>query len=594
MVSSKLSIWDYVIFSLMLVLSSAIGLYYGLRRKQQTTREYLTAGGSMHWFPISISLLASFVSAVGLLGLPAEIYTFGIQHFLTGIGFALIMLLSAWIYAPIFYRTKVTSANEYLERRFGVFVRMIGCFLFITQYLLYLSVAIYAPSLALEAVAGVPMTATIIITGCVCTFYTTLGGMRAVVWTDVLQTGFMMLGITIVAVFGTIEVGGIKNVFQKAKQGQRLDLFDFNPDPTVRNTFWSLTLGATLAMISNWTTSQVCVQRFLSASSLKSVKISLYLNAFLMTFVLLCCSFAGLVMYAVYGHCDPRTMKEIKSNDQIIPYFVIKKLSHMPGIAGIYTACLFSGALSTISSGLNSLTAVTVEDIIRRAFPRMTDRKATIISKITACIYGLVIISLSFVVSSVGSMILQLAFLISGVVGTPNFAMFTLGMMVPKANSKGASIGLFFGLTFTAWIGIGAVIYPPNKNPLPISISQCLAVNATVSPVVFKGYDFGLAKLYSVSQYWYGWIGAGTTFLVGWIASLIFHNECDKPDPILLFDVKMELLALLPRKWRPKKSAEVLVMTDMNGDEEVNENTNINMKEAMNLDDKQVLEETRY
>ncbi len=108
----KLSVWDYVIFAIMIALSSAIGIYHGCKRKQQTTREYLTAGGSMHWFPISVSLHASFVSAVSLLGLAAEIYTFGIQRCLTVLAFTLMLLLSAWIYAPIFYRNKVTSANE--------------------------------------------------------------------------------------------------------------------------------------------------------------------------------------------------------------------------------------------------------------------------------------------------------------------------------------------------------------------------------------------------------------------------------------------------------------------------------------------------
>ncbi len=108
-----ISVWDFVIFGLMLAFSSAIGIYYGCKRKQRTTtREYLTASGKLHWAPISVSLLASFFSGVGLLGLPSEVYTYGIQHVINGLSFVLMMVLSAWIYAPIFYRTEVTSANE--------------------------------------------------------------------------------------------------------------------------------------------------------------------------------------------------------------------------------------------------------------------------------------------------------------------------------------------------------------------------------------------------------------------------------------------------------------------------------------------------
>ena len=110
--AKTLSVVDYLVFALMLLLSSAIGIYYGWKGKQTSTKEYLTAGGSMHWMPISISLLASFVSAIALLGIPSEIYTYGIEYFITYFSFVAMLMMSAGIYAPIFYQTKVTSANE--------------------------------------------------------------------------------------------------------------------------------------------------------------------------------------------------------------------------------------------------------------------------------------------------------------------------------------------------------------------------------------------------------------------------------------------------------------------------------------------------
>ena len=112
MADNSLSVYDYIVFASMLVLSSVIGIYYGCKRRQTTTKDYLTAGGSMHWLPLSISLMASFMSAVGLMGIPAETYTFGIQFLITYLSFVAIILLSSWIYAPIFYRSQVTSANE--------------------------------------------------------------------------------------------------------------------------------------------------------------------------------------------------------------------------------------------------------------------------------------------------------------------------------------------------------------------------------------------------------------------------------------------------------------------------------------------------
>lgn len=586
-VESSLSVWDYLVFGLMLVLSSLIGIYYGYKGRQKSTKEYLTASGSMHWMPISVSLLASFLSAIALIGIPSEIYTYGIQNFITYLSFVVMLLLAAWIYAPIFYQTKVTSANEYLERRFSKGVRLVGCVLFIVQYLLYLSVVIFAPSLALQAVAGVPMAASIISTGLVCTFYTTLGGMRGVVWTDVLQACIMVLGLFVVIIKGSNEVGGVLNVLVTARDGKRLTLFDFNPDPTVRNTFWTLVVGGTFSLVSNWTTSQVVVQRFLSASSLKSVKKALYCNVlFLFIFMVICC-LSGLVMYAVYGNCDPRTAGVVNSNDQIIPYFVVHKLSNIKGVPGLYMACIFSGALSTASSGLNSLTAVALEDIVKRKYPNISDQRAITVSKFIAFGFGLVVIALTFLVSTLGTMVLQLTYSITGMIGAPNFGMFTLGMFSRRANAKGAYCGVLAGVLMTTWISFGAILYPGDKAPAPVSIASCqnvLCSNGTalfiknfaeIDPINFncsingkaikmetfmqngtlpykyKSFDFPAAKLYRLSHLWYGAIGAFCSIFIGWIVSMATSSDEDtkKVDEKLLFDYKSALKRFLPQRF---------------------------------------------
>eukprot|EP00112_Aurelia_sp_Birch-Aquarium-sp1_P023617 Seg7099.1 transcript_id=Seg7099.1/GoldUCD/mRNA.D3Y31 product="Sodium-coupled monocarboxylate transporter 2" protein_id=Seg7099.1/GoldUCD/D3Y31 len=112
MVAAKLSVWDYIVFGVMLASSSVIGIYYGIKSRHKSTKEYLTAGGNMHWFPISLSIFASFFSAVGLMGVPAEVFTYGIQFYAHIIGFVLTMIISATIFAPVFYRNRITSANE--------------------------------------------------------------------------------------------------------------------------------------------------------------------------------------------------------------------------------------------------------------------------------------------------------------------------------------------------------------------------------------------------------------------------------------------------------------------------------------------------
>eukprot|EP00112_Aurelia_sp_Birch-Aquarium-sp1_P018255 Seg4332.2 transcript_id=Seg4332.2/GoldUCD/mRNA.D3Y31 product="Sodium-coupled monocarboxylate transporter 2" protein_id=Seg4332.2/GoldUCD/D3Y31 len=566
MAAVSLSVWDYLVFGLMLLLSSSIGIYYGYKGKQTTTREYLIASGSMHWIPISISLIASFISAIALMGIPSEVYTYGIEYIVSFFGYVIILLLAAQIYAPIFYQTKVTSANEYLERRYNRAVRLVGCILFIMQYILYLSVVIFAPSLALEAVAGVPMAATIISTGVVCTFYTTLGGMRAVVWTDVFQATIMLTGLIVVIGVGATEVGGLGKVLEIAKEGKRLTVFDFDPDPTTRNTFWTLAVGGIFAMSQPWSTSQVVVQRFLSASSLKNVKRALYANIFFMALFIGCCSLAGLVMYAVYKDCDLKTAGIIKSNDQIIPYFVVHKLSHLKGIPGIYIACLFSGALSSASSGLNSLAAVTLEDIVKWKYPNMGESRATFVSKMIVCGYGITVISLTFLVSSFRTMVLQLSYVIGGMTGAPNFGLFMLGMFSSRANSKGALAGVLTGVIITGWIATGSILYPGDKQPSPISVRACQNLNTTemgipvsgVVPYDFRGYGFPLAKLYSLSHLWLGAVGIAAVVIIGWLVSVATNHRQEKEsvDPCLLFDFKAAWLNIIPKRWHKEYEVE--------------------------------------
>eukprot|EP00795_Rhopilema_esculentum_P011647 gene11647-21892_t len=557
-----LSVWDYVVFGVMLISSSIIGIYYGCKAKGRSTKEYLIAGGSMHWFPISMSLLASFFSAVGLMGIPAEVYTYGVSFIFHVIGFTTTMILAAHVYAPIFYKSRITSANEYLEMRFSSGVRLLGCILLILQYVLYLSVVLFAPSLALEAVAGVPLATSVLATGLVCTFYTTLGGMKAVIWTDVLQAAIMTVGMVTVIVFGVSEVGGLGNVMEIAARGKRTVL-NWDPDPTVRSTVWTYGIGGMFALLQNWTTSQVSVQRFLSAASLQHVKKALYINIiYLIIAAFICCS-AGLVAFAVFADCDPRSARLIASNDQVIPYYVVSRLGRFPGVSGLFMACLLSGALSTLSSGLNSLAAVTLEDIVKRIKPDIKDGTATLVTKVAACMYGVLVVCMTFAMSYAGTMVLQLAVTIFGVLASPQFAMFTLGMLIPRATSVGAYVGTATGALSTAWLAGGALIFRPDKKPLPVSVYKCWS-NSTMGN--FTTWESGIvqnkmmlnssptAKFHAISYMYYSVFGIIVTFGVGLLVTLLCsHGDPEKINPDLLYDYKSALRSCLPKCCRREK-----------------------------------------
>lgn len=572
MANDRFSVVDYVVFSIMLLISALIGVWYGCGPggKQKTTSEYLLGNRKMRHFPVAISLLVSYLSAITLLGVPSEIYTYGAQYYVLILSYFIICGTVAIVFVPMFRRVNLTCANEYLELRFSVGVRMVGCVFYLLEYVLYLFVVLYAPSLALEAVAGIPLSASILTTGLVCTFYTTLGGLKAVIWTDVFQSLIMISGLIVVVIVGSLEVGGFGEVWKINKEFGRLDFFDFNPDPKVRNTFWTLTLGGAFTAMPVWTVSQSAVQRFLAIRTYKDAKTAVWLNVPGLIIIVTLCFLDGLVIFAVYAGCDLRAAKRITSNDQTLPFFVINKLGHLHGLPGMFTACLYAGALSTASSALNAMALVTLEDIVKKKVPDITDTDAAKLCKIIALSFGIIEIGGAFVVKYVGTMVLQLAYSIFGICGGPLLGIFLLGMFVPRANSKGAYFGVFTGAALTTWVFLGSVLLPPNKYPGLRSVRDCDFFNSTTYNGTislnntaaadqwdedgfirnhYKGHSAPIADFYSMSYLWFSGLSVMVSFVVGAVMSLILASKEDKErkiDPKLLFPVKEWIMGFLP------------------------------------------------
>ncbi|XP_074638240.1 sodium-coupled monocarboxylate transporter 1-like [Acropora palmata] len=572
MANDRFSVVDYVVFSIMLLISALIGVWYGCGPggKQKTTSEYLLGNRKMRHFPVAISLLVSYLSAITLLGVPSEIYTYGAQYYVLILSYFIICGTVAIVFVPMFRRVNLTCANEYLELRFSVGVRMVGCVFYLLEYVLYLFVVLYAPSLALEAVAGIPLSASILTTGLVCTFYTTLGGLKAVIWTDVFQSLIMIAGLIVVVIVGSLEVGGFGQVWKINKEFGRLDFFDFNPDPKVRNTFWTLTLGGAFTAMPVWTVSQSAVQRFLAIRTYRDAKKAVWLNVPGLIIIVTLCFLDGLVIFAVYSGCDLRAAKRITSNDQTLPFFVINKLGHLHGLPGMFTACLYAGALSTASSALNAMALVTLEDIVKKKVPDITDTDAAKLCKIIALSFGIIEIGGAFVVKYVGTMVLQLAYSIFGICGGPLLGIFLLGMFVPRANSKGAYFGVFTGAALTTWVFLGSVLLPPNKYPGLRSVRECdffnsttyngtISLNTTAAADQwdedgfirnhYKGHSAPIADFYSMSYLWFSGLSVMVSFVVGAVMSLILASKEDKErkiDPKLLFPLKEWLMGFLP------------------------------------------------
>ncbi|CAL1537176.1 unnamed protein product, partial [Lymnaea stagnalis] len=531
---------DYVVFTATLLISAAIGVFYAIRGGgQNSTTQFLMADRSMRYLPISLSVLASFFSASTLLGTPAEIYQFGTMYWVSVFGAVFAPLMGALLFGPMFFKIKVVSVFQYLELRFNSkLVRLFGAFIFLLRATIGMGIVLYGPSTALSAVTEFPTWAVIVVVGVVCTFYTSIGGMKAVIWTDVFQTVVMLAGMVAVLIKGFIVSGGGRDVWNINYDGMRVEFFNFDFDPRVRHTFWSLIIGIFFVWLPPYTVDQQMVQRFSSAKSMKDAKIALLLNIPGMAIMITLCSLTGLTLFAYYADCDPLKRGEIDNPNQLLPYFVMDILGSAPGLPGLFVSSLFSGALSSVSSMLNSLSAVTWEDFLKPYMKNITDARATKITKLLGKPYNKRTTSLHDIRHEYpGLNLLAIAtasLTLNGAAGAPLVGLFILGACFTSTNWIGALAGGAFGLAFSLWLSVGTYITKPLNYKLPVTTEGCnLTANRSATFTFYETSDYlnfsrpstsaleGINNLYGLSYLWFSSLGIVSCVAVGLLVSLV-------------------------------------------------------------------------
>ncbi|XP_032369486.1 sodium-coupled monocarboxylate transporter 1 [Etheostoma spectabile] len=528
------SAWDYVVFAGTILVSAGVGLFQAIRgRKETSSNEFLLGGRQMTAVPVAMSLTASFMSGITVIGTPTEAYRFGTAFWLYGFSYAIMSAITAEVFVPLFYRLGITSAYEYLEMRFSQPIRIIGTSMYIVQTALYTGLVIYAPALALNQITGLDLWGVLVATGAVCILYCTLGGLKAVIWTDVMQMVTMLAGFVAVIARGAVLQGGLTKIWEDAGNGGRLEAFDFDPDPLKRHTFWTIIVGGSIMWVSIYSINQSQVQRYISCKTLRHAKMSLYVNMVGLWVTVSLAVFSGLTMYSIYKNCDPFTNGDISSQDQLLPYLVMDILADYPGIPGLFVAAAYSGTLSTVSSSINALVAVTVEDFILPVCKNLTEKQVTWMNMGLSVFFGALCIGMAGVASLMGS-ILQAALSIFGMISGPLLGLYLLGMLFRTTNSIGGLSGMIIGLVLTLWVGIGGQVYPATAektNPLPVSTAGCnntMGQNYTTSapwtsPLTSQpDVRPPLAdSWYSLSYVYLSLLGTLTTMVSGLLVSII-------------------------------------------------------------------------
>ncbi|XP_064086461.1 sodium-coupled monocarboxylate transporter 1-like [Macrobrachium nipponense] len=491
---------DYAVFCLMLCISTGIGIFFGIRGNKNT-EDFLMGGRSMSTLPVSISLLSSFISAISILGFSGETYAHGLQLSILLLGAFIGIFVATVTFLPVFYPLKLTSVNEYIEMRFhSKALRLAVLLLGSLSGFLYTGLCLYAPTLALASVTPISVDTYIVVIGVICTIYCSIGGLKAVVWTDTFQMFVIVLGLVAIVITGSVRVGGIAKVWEIGTLHNRTELFDFNFNPYQRHNFWNIITMGVSVYFSMYGANQTNLQRACSVPTMgDAIKVYL-INLFGMVFTLSLVFFSGLCAFVNYAGCDPISRGHIFSKDQIIPYFVMDKVGFF-GIPGLFVATLLSGALSSMSSVINSLVAMIWSDLEERVpfFRNMSQIGATLINKLMSCAIGAIMVGLAFFCKGFSGLF-QAAFTILGIMAGPTLGIFTLGLVFPHVGKKGAWCGILGSVGIMTAVVIGANQYNPLPEPLPVSTELCnITSNGTVDEVTVA--DLSTTELFSTPGY---------------------------------------------------------------------------------------------
>ncbi|CAL7951541.1 unnamed protein product [Xylocopa violacea] len=542
-------VWDYSVFVFMLVTCGFVGIYFGFIKKSSGVDEYLVGGRNMKTFPVSLSLIASFISGISLLGMPTEVYVHGTSYLFIGVGVVIVAFVMSEVYLPIFHELRLTSTYEYLERRFDKKIRTLGSVLFAIGIMTWLPIVIYVPALAFNQVTGVNVHIVTPFVCIVCIFYTCVGGLRAVVWTDFIQTFIMFGSMLLIIVKGTSDVGGLPLVISRNLESGRLELPSTDWSPLTRHTLWSLVVGGFFHWLQISAINQNMIQRYLALPTLKSARRALWFFTIGVLILIGICGYAGMLIYAWYHVCDPLTTKLAGAKDQLLPLLVMNILNEFPGLPGLFVAGVFSAALSSLSTGLNSMAAVVLEDFIKpfRKTP-FSPKVVDILLKFTVVVLGIICAALVFVVEKTGSHVLQLSTNLASITSGPSLGIFSMGVLLPWVNAKGALIGGLAGLGFMGWISLSAEAAIASGrikfDEKPVTTEGCYYSFPKVEnlmllepPDAILDSDDLLPEplaLYRLSYLWYTVTGALVTMTIGLAISLVSSQNVKKLDPMLL------------------------------------------------------------
>jgi len=441
--------WNWCVLLTYLASMVGIGVYCSGREK--STDDFFLAGQRIPWWAAGLSIIGTQLSAITFMAIPATAFREDWTRMISNLMIMPTIVLVIYCYLPFFRRLRIYTAYEYLERRFHLSVRLLASALFVVFQLGRMAIVLYLPAIALSAVTGMDVLLCIALMGLLATAYTVLGGIEAVIWTDVVQVLVLLVGALVCAVVVSWHAGGLATVITRAVADQKLKMIDLGTDPT-RMVLWVMIVGGFFTNLVPYTSDQTVIQRYLTTRDERQAGGGLWMN-FAMTLPAALIFYGlGTLLYVHYaGHPE---LPQPQQADRIVPWFVMSELP--PGVAGLVIAGIFAAAMSSLDSSMNSVATALVTDFYRRLRHGVTDLDCLRLAKWLTCLLGGLGTGVAMVMAQV-----EITYLFDffnstvGLLGGSLAGVFMLAVFTRRAHAWGALVGLVSGAAATLAIALG-------------------------------------------------------------------------------------------------------------------------------------------
>ncbi|KIA92054.1 sodium:solute symporter [Pedobacter kyungheensis] len=487
-----LPIFDLAIIAIYLVGMILVGVYFS--RKNKNSEQFTKASGLIPGWAIGLSIYATFLSSNTFLGVPGKAFGGNWNAFV----FSISMPLAAWVaskyFVPFYRNTGEISAYTHLEKRFGAWARVYAVVCFLLTQLARMGSIFFGIALSLQALTGYSMQMIMVVMGICIIVYTVLGGIEAVIWTEVVQAIVKTFGALLILYLVISNMpGGVAKIVEIGKTADKFSLGSFKPD-FISSSFWVVLLYGFFINLNNFGMDQNYIQRYHTASSSRAASKSiwlcvwLYIPASLLFFIIGSCLFA-------YYEINPELVQSIKHQvaverlplhasateilkvqnalqpadygDKIMPHFMVTKIP--VGLVGLIVSAILSAAMSTISSGMNASATVFSVDIYKRYFkPEISEKQNLSLLHIATVAFGLLGMIAGIAMIGVKS-ILDVWWELSGIFAAGMLGLFLLGIISRQTKNHEAITATIIGIAVIIWMTFSSLLppeYEAFRNPL--------------------------------------------------------------------------------------------------------------------------------